>query len=80
MRLIDADELIKEYTECKKRHNSASSDWIFDAIILDLKSAPTITPEIVLIDKPITRVVVKGKEYREIKWHINENLNIKKNL
>ena len=67
MRLIDADELIKEYTKCKKRHNSASSDWIFDAIILDLKSAPTITPEIVLIDKPITKVVVKGKEYREIK-------------
>ena len=66
MRLIDADELIKKYTECKKKHKSAYSDWIFDAIILDLQSAPTITPEIVLTNHPITRVFVKGIEYKAI--------------
>ena len=44
MRLIDADQLIKKYTECKEKHKSACSDWIFDAIILDLQSMPTINP------------------------------------
>ena len=67
MRLIDADELIKEYTECKKRHNSASSDWIFDAIILDLKSAPTV---ISFDNPPITKVIVRGVEYVPVKKNV----------
>lgn len=67
MRLIDADELIETYTKLKDKHPKSCSDWVYEAIILDIKSMPTITPEIVLIDKPITRVVVKGKEYKEVK-------------
>ena len=67
MRLIDADELIEIYTKPKEKRTKSCFDWIYEAIILDIKSMPTITPEIILIDKPITKVVVKGKEYREVK-------------
>ena len=75
MRLIDADELIKIYAKLKDRHKGNCSDWVLDAIILDIESMPTITPEIVLIDKPITRVVVKGKEYREMKENVQSKTN-----